>query len=51
MRFAVPQTRVFLLAGSGFDSDGLVAMGVAVPPPPPVEVNSLVDPLWPATAA
>ncbi len=21
------------------------------PPPPPVEVNSLVDPLWPATAA
>ena len=49
MRFAVPQTRVFLLAGSGFDSDGMEAIGVEVPPP--VEVNSLVDPLWPATAA
>ncbi|HJM74656.1 MAG TPA: hypothetical protein QGI71_02160 [Dehalococcoidia bacterium] len=46
----MPQTRVFLLAGSGFDSDGMEAIGVEAPPPP-VEVNSLVDPLWPATAA
>jgi ActR/RegA family two-component response regulator len=50
MRFAVPQTRVLLLAGSDFDSSGLEAIGVEVLPSP-VEVNSLVERLWPAQAA
>jgi hypothetical protein len=50
MRFAVPETRVFLLAGSDFDSSGLEAIGVEVLPSP-VEVNSLVERLWPAQAA
>lgn len=50
MRFAVPQTRVFLLAGPDFDRGGLDAIGVEVLPSP-VDVNALVDLLWPTKAA
>ena len=50
MRVAVPQTRVLLLAGADFDSDGMEAIGVEVLPSP-VEVNSLMDRLWPTKAA
>jgi hypothetical protein len=50
MRFEVPQTRVLLLASANFDNDGMESIGVEVLPSP-IEVNSLVDRLWPAKAA
>lgn len=50
IRFAIPQTRVLLLAGPDFDQGGLEAIGVEVLPSP-VDVNALVERLWPAKAA
>ncbi|HJM88725.1 MAG TPA: hypothetical protein QF624_03745 [Dehalococcoidia bacterium] len=50
MRLAVPGTHVIALAGPGFDHSELDAAGVEVMPSP-IDVNVLVDRLWPAQAA
>ena len=50
LRYSAPHTRVILLAEPGFVHDGLDAIGVEVLPSP-VDVNMLVERLWPAEAA
>ena len=50
LRYSAPQTRVILLAEPEFVHDGLDAIGVDVLPSP-VDVNMLVERLWPAEAA
>ena len=49
VRFRAPQTRVILLADPDFTHDGLDELGVAILPAP-VDVNMLVERLWPTTA-
>lgn len=50
MRHSVPQTRVIMIAGPDFDQTNLESIGVEVLSSP-VDVNALVDRLWPAKAA
>ncbi len=50
MRHAVPDTRVIMIAGPNFDQTNLESIGVEVLVAP-VDVNALVDRLWPAQAA
>lgn len=49
VRFRAPQTRVILLADPDFTHDGLDELGVEILPAP-VDVNMLVERLWPTTA-
>ena len=50
LRYSAPETRVILLAEPGETLEGLDALGVEVLPSP-VDVNMLVERLWPAEAA
>jgi hypothetical protein len=50
MRHAVPETRVIMIAGPGFEQTNLESIGVEVLTSP-VDVNLLVERLWPAQAA
>jgi DNA-binding response OmpR family regulator len=49
LRYSAPQTRVILLAGPELSHDELNAIDVEVLPAP-VDVNMLVERLWPAEA-
>ena len=50
IRLAIPSTQVIVLAEPGFDNNALVAAGVEVMRSP-IDVNVLVERLWPAQAA
>lgn len=50
MRLAVPRTQVTVLDGSDFEHTALIAAGVEVMPSP-IDVNLLVERLWPAQTA